>query len=158
MEKVLFFSPRIRPVKNADLDAISELENASFKDPFPSYFLSQLAEANPDTFLVAEVNGKIVGYAVVDNWTDQQHLVSIAVSAGLRKKGIGQSLLNGIIGRLREGPLGFEVRKSNTAAIQLYHKNGFTETGVAHSYYKDGEDAIQMEKLIERKTEILTPA
>ena len=158
MEKLLVFNPRIRPVKNSDMNAISELEDASFKDPFPTYFLSQLAEANPDTFLVAEVNGKIVGYAVVDNWTDQQHLVSIAVSAGLRRKGIGQALLDGFIGRLREGSLGLEVRKSNAAAIELYHKNGFTDTGVAHSYYKDGEDAIQMVKVIEKKPEILAPA
>ena len=140
------------------MDAISELEDSSFKDPFPSYFLSQLADANPDTFLVAEVNGKIVGYAAVDNWTDQQHLVSIAVIPGLRRKGIGQALLDGITARLREGTLGLEVRKSNTAAIELYHKNGFADTGVAYSYYKDGEDAIQMAKLIERKAEILTPA
>ena len=128
MEKVLFFKPRIRPVKNADMDAISELEDASFKDPFPSYFLSQLADANPDTFIIAEINGKIVGYAVVDNWTDHQHLVSIAVSAGLRRKGIGQALLHEMIGRLREGPLGLEVRKSNAAAIKLYHNNGFSDT------------------------------
>ena len=158
MEKLLFFNQTIRPVRSTDMNAISELEDASFKDPFPLYFLSQLADANPDTFLVAEVNGKVVGYAVVDNWTDQQHLVSIAVSAGLRRKGIAQALLDEIVGRLRAGTLGLEVRKSNAAAIKLYHKNGFTDTGVAHSYYKDGEDAIQMEKLIERKTEILTPA
>lgn len=158
MEKILVFNPRIRPVKSADMDAISKLEDTSFSDPFPSYFLSQLADANPDTFLVAEVNGKIVGYAVVDKWTDQQHLVSIAVSAGLRRKGVGQALLDGMIGRLREGPLGLEVRKSNIAAIELYHKNGFTDTGLAPSYYKDGEDAIQMVKLVERRPEILTPA
>jgi [ribosomal protein S18]-alanine N-acetyltransferase len=158
MEKILFLHPKIRPVRNEDIAAISELEEASFKDPFPSYFLSQLAEANPDTFLVTEINEKIVGYAVVDNWTDQQHLVSIAVSAGLRRKGIGQALLHGIMKRLREGPLGLEVRKSNTAAIELYHRNGFTDMGVVHSYYKDGEDAIQMVKPIEKRTEILTPA
>jgi ribosomal protein S18 acetylase RimI-like enzyme len=37
-------------------------------------------------------------------------------------------------------------------------KNGFREAGIAHSYYTDGEDAIQMEKLIEKKPEILAPA
>src|SRR5215467_5083057 len=111
MEKILFLKPTIRTVKNQDIAPISELEDASFKDPFPPYFLSQLADANPDTFLVAEVNGNIVGYAVVDNWTDQQHLVSIAVSPALRKKGIGQLLLDGLIRRMRESPLGLEVRK-----------------------------------------------
>jgi len=158
MEKVLFLNPKIRPVKSEDMNAICELEDASFKDPFPSYFLSQLAEANPDTFLVAEMNERVVGYAVVDNWTDQQHLVSIAVSAALRRKGIGQALLNGIIGRLHEGPLGLEVRRSNTVAIGLYRKNGFRDSGVSHSYYKDGEDAILMEKSIQKRIVIAAPA
>jgi len=37
-------------------------------------------------------------------------------------------------------------------------KNGFRETGIAHGYYTDGEDAFQMEKWIEKKPEILAPA
>jgi ribosomal protein S18 acetylase RimI-like enzyme len=62
---------RIRKFESQDLTAISEIEQLSFKDPFPSYFLSQLAEANPDTFLVAVRSGIIVGYAVIDRWPDQ---------------------------------------------------------------------------------------
>ena len=140
------------------MSAISAIEETSFTDPYPRYFLSQLAEANPDTFLVALINDRIVGYAVVDNWIDQQRLVSIAVGTGLRRRGIGQALLNGMYMRLREGALGLEVRKSNSGAIEFYLKNGFSQTGMSHSYYANGEDAVQMVKIIRRKVEIATPA
>jgi [ribosomal protein S18]-alanine N-acetyltransferase len=149
---------QIRPVKTEDLITIHELEEECFKDPFPSYFIDQLANANPSTFLVAEDSGRVIGYAVVDNWTDHQHLVSIAVRPDSRRKGVAQALLDRLIERVREGPLKLELRKSNKAALTLYMKNGFSQTGTAHSYYTDGEDAIQMEKRIERKTEILAPA
>ena len=158
MERLSAQNLQIRPFKSGDIDPISEIEQLSFKDPFPSYFLSQLADANPDTFLVAVTSDKIVGYAVVDKWPDQQHLVSIAVLPEARKAGVGQALLNQLIERMQTGTMKLEVRRTNKAAQQLYRKNGFVQTGVAHSYYTDGEDAIQMEKGIQKKTEILTTA
>ena len=155
MEKLANQEPQIRQFKSEDLSAISEIEQLSFKDPFPSYFLSQLADANPSTFLVAIIEDKIVGYAVIDRWPDQNHLVSIAVLPESRKRGVGQALLDHLIERVELGSLKLEVRKSNVAAIELYGKNGFARTGIAHSYYTDGEDAIQMEKTIQKKAEIL---
>jgi ribosomal-protein-alanine N-acetyltransferase len=59
---------------------------------------------------------------------------------------------------MQTGSLKLEVRRSNKSALELYRKNGFVQTGVAHSYYTDGEDAIQMEKAIQRKAEILATA
>jgi [ribosomal protein S18]-alanine N-acetyltransferase len=149
---------QIRAVKSEDLTAVNKLEETCFKDPFPSYFINQLAEANPSTFLVALNSTGVVGYAVVDTWTDHQHLVSIAVHPDSRRRGVAQSLLDHLTERLREGPLRLELRKSNRAALSLYRRNGFAQTGTASSYYTDGEDAIQMEKQIEKKTGILTPA
>ena len=158
MERLSIQELQIRQFKVDDIGAISEIEHLSFKDPFPSYFLSQLADANPDTFLVAVIGDKIVGYAVIDKWPDQDHLVSIAVIPESRMKGVGQAMLDHLIERLDSGSLGLEVRRSNRAALELYRKNGFIQTGVAHSYYPDGEDAIQMQKVIEKAAEILATA
>ncbi len=155
MERLATQELQIRQFKADDIGAISEIEQLSFKDPFPSYFLSQLADANPGTFLVAVTGDKVIGYGVTDKWPDQEHLVSIAVIPDSRRKGVGQALLDRLIERLQTGSLKLEVRRSNKAALDLYRKNGFAQTGVAHSYYTDGEDAIQMEKVIQKKAEIL---
>lgn len=158
MERLATQQLQIRKVKTDDVTAISEIEQASFKDPFPQYFLSQLAEANPETFLVAVIGGKIAGYAVADKWPDQEHLVSIAVIPESRKKGVGRALLENLLEKVQIGGMKLEVRRSNKVAIDLYRKNGFLQTGIAHSYYTDGEDAIQMEKVIQKKAEILATA
>jgi len=158
MERLATQELQIRRVKTDDISQISEIEQRCFKDPFPSYFLSQLADANPDTFLVACLSGKIVGYAVVDKWPEQEHLVSIAVIPESRKKGVGQRLLDVLVGKMQTGSMRLEVRRSNKAALELYRKNDFIQTGVAYSYYTDGEDAIQMEKVIQKKAEILATA
>ena len=83
----------VRPVKQDDIAEISLLEEASFNDPYPSYFLSELARDNPDTFLVLTLNNKIVAYGVVDHWEDHDHLISIAVRPDSRRKGLGEALL-----------------------------------------------------------------
>jgi [ribosomal protein S18]-alanine N-acetyltransferase len=158
MESLAIQQLQIRQFRAEDISAISEIEQLSFKDPFPTYFLSQLADANPDTFLVAVKGDKIVGYAVIDKWPDQDHLVSIAVLPESRRKGVGQALLAHLIEKLQTGSLRLEVRRSNKAALDLYRKNGFVQTGLAHSYYTDGEDALQMEKLVQKKAEILATA
>src|SRR5215467_5811013 len=142
METLTSSRLQVRLVRSEDLNAVSNIEDSTFKDAYPPYFLAQLADANPDTFVVALDNGEVVGYAVVDEWTDEQHLVSIAVLTGHRRKGVGQAMLNELLGKLREGRLGLELRRSNKEALNFYQKNGFSQKGIAHSYYKDGEDAI----------------
>ena len=143
----------IRPVKQDDIEQIAVLELASFNDPYPSYFLEELARDNPDTLLVLTLNDKVVGYGVVDHWEDHEHLISIAVDQNNRRKGFGERILTELEKRSsQEKALKLEVRQSNLAAIQLYSKRGFTKTGVAEGYYGDGEDAIIMEKRLVKET------
>jgi [ribosomal protein S18]-alanine N-acetyltransferase len=145
----------IRAVKQEDIDRVSIIEQASFKDPYPSYFLSDLARDNPETFLVLTLNEEIVGYGVVDHWDDHDHLISIAIRPDSRRKGLGEALLMELEKRLsKERPLKLEVRQSNHPAIQLYLKMGFTKTGSAEGYYSDGEDAIIMGKRPIKETQV----
>ncbi len=135
-------------MRQEDIERVSILEQASFNDPYPSYFLSELARDNPDTFLVLTLNNKIVGYGIIDHWDDHDHLISIAVHPDNRRKGLGEAILAELEKRSsKDRPLKLEVRQSNAAAIQLYLKLGFMKTGLADGYYTDGEDAIIMEKV-----------
>ena len=137
----------VRRVLPGDMDEVVELEKASFDDPYPRYFLEQLAAAHPDTFLVASAEGEILGYTVVDMWEDHDHLISIAVHSEWRRRGIGRRLLLALDAALgNRRPMRLEVRRSNTEAIQFYLKNGFTKTRTDEGYYQDGEDALIMER------------
>ncbi len=138
--------PQVRRVSPNDLPTIAELEDLCFSDPYPTYFLTLLAKDNPDTFLVAEQEGRIVGYAVTDRWRDHNHLVSIAVHPQHRRNGLGQMLLDRLEEGLGGGLMKLELRKTNLAALQFYLNNGFKRAGVREGYYGDGEDAILMEK------------
>jgi len=137
----------IRPFEIGDLAEVSGIEEASFDDPYPEYFFRQLAEANPETFLVALRERVLVGYAIIDRWADHYHLVSIAVHPEHRRRGVAQLLMTRLESLIaRERIIRLEVRKNNKPAIAFYTKNGYRLTGVEEHYYRDGEDALMMEK------------
>ena len=137
----------IRPFELGDLAAVSSIEEACFDDPYPEYFFRQLSEANPATFLVALREKFLVGYAIMDRWADRYHLVSIAVHPEHRRRGVAQLLMTRLESLLASGRIiRLEVRKNNKPAIAFYTKNGYNLAGVEEHYYRDGEDALIMEK------------
>jgi ribosomal-protein-alanine N-acetyltransferase len=137
----------IIPFQDDHMPLVFELEQLSFSDPYPWWLLADLARKNPETFLVAKLKDRVVGYAIIDGWEDHYHLISIAVHPDFRRTGVATGLLRGLEGRLRyEGTIRLEVRQSNGAAIKFYLKHGFEKRDLVPGYYADGESAIIMEK------------
>lgn len=140
---------QLRPVRSSDMPEVVELEKQCFKDPYPESFLVELSEDCGETFVVALVADKLVGYAVVASDLDQHHLLSIAVEPGHRRIGIAKKMLAFLEAEVRSGTMILEVRKSNVAALEFYKQNRFAQTGIVDQYYLDGEDAITMQKRID---------
>jgi len=134
----------VRPVQTRDLPAIYEIEKISFKDPYPPSLIYTLAYRNPETFLVAQENGRIVGYVIaILQGESLGHIVSIGISPKHRRRGVGSALTIRILEalkRLGAESVRLEVRRSNIAAQRFYEKLGFRQVCVIKKYYRD-EDA-----------------
>lgn len=107
--------------------------------------------ARPDAVLaLLEVGEAAVGYTI--GWTagGVGELIRIAVAPALRGQGHGQRLLDDWQGRAEAsgcGEMWLEARASNAAALALYRRAGWAETGRRRRYYSDGEDAVLMTRL-----------
>ncbi|WP_010479190.1 ribosomal protein S18-alanine N-acetyltransferase [Thermococcus zilligii] len=138
----------IRPAKIFDIPEIMRIERESFSEAYPRGLFLVFLENNPDTFLVAEYNGKVIGYVMAYLRPDLEgHIMSIAVDPAYRGNGIGSALLTEAIERLiQKGAryIGLEVRVSNEKAIGLYERFGFRKVKRVIGYYSDGEDAYYM--------------
>ena len=77
---------------------------------------------------------------------DQIHINNLAVRPELRGQGLASRLLAGVMAesaRMGADSATLEVRRSNTPALRLYAKAGFTEAGVRRNYYTQPvEDAL----------------
>ena len=73
-------------------------------------------------------------------------VMSIAVSPQFRRSGIGDALVRSALNHLVGcGWIWLLVNQKNVAAISLYHKHSFRETGrVIKGYYPNGDDAVEM--------------
>ncbi len=91
---------------------------------------------------------KVVGYGGFWQVGDEGHILSIAVDAGYRARGIGRRALQYLCEEMRRRGVGtalLEVRSRNAAARSLYRSEGFMENGIRRRYYTD-DDAVLMEK------------
>jgi len=142
----------IRPARREDLGEVLRLEYKCFRDPYPMDLLMHLWETNPMSFLVAEMGGKIVGYAIgTIRWGDVGHVLNIGVDPQHRRRGVGTALMQRLMDYFKKrgvNKVRLEARESNIGARQFYSFLGFSEVGKVPYYYSDGEAAILFEREI----------
>lgn len=137
----------IRQATRVDLLSIYRLEKRIFDEPW-SYSAFERFLGEP-AFLVAEQNGRLLGYVVAD-WMANYgghlgHIKDLAVDPECRRNGLGRTLLQRAVSRLLiEGVsrIKLEVRETNTVARQLYADEGFEPFRRIPRYYSDGEAAL----------------
>ena len=139
----------IRDMEEKDIEEILKIEKQSFATPWSrDAFLIELNENKLSRYVIAEVDGRIIGYGGIWLILNEGHITNIAVLKDHRGKGIGNKILEGLIWYcIKENidSMTLEVRKSNIVAQNLYRKYGFIDSGIRPNYYTDDkEDAIIM--------------
>ena len=144
---------KLRQVQQSDFDEVLEIENECFIEPYKPDDLQYEFSSNPvNKFIVAEQDGKVVGFIDFLITFNSATIVQIAVKKEYRKLGIATKLLSEMESNFpKDGEdiiefVTLEVRESNEAAKALYIKNGYEFVVVKPHYYKDGENAIYMLK------------
>lgn len=139
------------PLQLQYCEAVAEIAKESLPEHWSLDGIKDVLRYDNNIYYVArDLSGKIVGFAGIMLVADEAELLNIAVSGSFRGRGIGQELLTKVLSKASQKGtqrMLLEVRKSNTSAINLYHKNGFVELGERKNYYSNPkEDAIIMEK------------
>jgi putative acetyltransferase len=95
---------------------------------------------DPDLFLVAELDGTLVG-TVIGGFDGRRGLIyHLAVKTDTREKGIGAQLMQEVEKRLKEKgciKMYLLVTKENEKAIQFYEKRGWSHMDHVLIYGKD---------------------
>jgi len=151
---------RLRKFALTDLQTVMEINRLSLPENYTDSFFVDLYKRFPETFIVADEDGEIVGYimcrieAGLSNLSlggviKKGHVVSVAVVLHHRRKGFGEALVARAIEAMRlykAKQCFLEVRVTNDSAVSLYKKLGFEVARTVHGYYADGEDAHVMTK------------
>lgn len=139
----------IRFYTDTDACFIADLEKECFSDPWSQNAIIEAAQYGT-VFLVAEENGKIVGYLGMKPVLDEGYISNVAVTNSARGKGIGSALLQKLDEYAKENgirTISLEVRPSNAPAIALYEKFGYKQVGRRRNFYSHPtEDGLILTK------------
>jgi ribosomal-protein-alanine N-acetyltransferase len=139
----------IRTAELRDFFKLQSLEKLCFQaDAWP--WIDILAALTfPETVrIVLESQAELVGFVIGDRrrHRDLGWIASIAVHPDYRRQGIGAALLKTCERALDTSQIRLSLRPSNEGALELYRKHGYIEIDRWRRYYRDGEDAMVMEK------------
>lgn len=150
----------LRKFTPGDLQGVMQINRVCLPENYTDYFFVDLHQRFPETFVVAEENGKLIGYIMcrievglsnigLGGLIRKGHVVSIAVMPQARRRGVAQAVISRALEGMRyyKAKQAFlEVRVTNEPAISLYKKLGFEASRTINGYYSDGEDAYVMTK------------
>jgi ribosomal-protein-alanine N-acetyltransferase len=138
----------IRAAVPADVDAIVELEaTCQGPDAWSAWLVRDGVEGGLPTirYLVADVEGLVVGYAVASLVGDIAELQRIGVTPAMRRTGVATALLDEVVAQAPgsgANRLLLEVREDNAGALAFYAARRFVEIDRRARYYRDGTTAI----------------
>lgn len=144
-------SPVLRAARHADMHAIGRLEADIFgEDVYPPFFFRQAMDLWPDLLVVAEQEGRLLGYALggIGQDRSQGWLLSLAVLPEARGLGLAERMLL----RLEQGltaqgtaRVRLTVDPANPAQ-RLYLRLGYALLAEEPDYFGAGEDRLLLEK------------
>jgi ribosomal-protein-alanine N-acetyltransferase len=149
---------KLRKFTPDDLQSVIRINRYCLPENYMDFFFMDLHQRFPETFIVAEQDGKIVGYIMcrievglaslgLGGLIRKGHVVSIAVLPQGRRKGVARALMTEAMKGMRhyKAKLCYlEVRVTNEPGVVLYKKLGFEVSRTLRGYYSDGEDAYVM--------------
>lgn len=145
-----------RLAKIKDIDRLVEIEKSCFNyDQLDrKKFRYFITKGHDD--LVVQIKDKVItGYGLLlyRKGTSLARLYSIAISPDFRGQSLGKELMIELEEYATDNDSSYirlEVKKSNKSAIGLYEKLGYLSFAIKHQYYDNNEDAVCMEKKIQK--------
>lgn len=146
-------TPVIEPAGQRDASRLAQLHGASFHRGWgEGEFDVMLRERNTLVHRL-RLGRKVIGFAVSRMAADEAEILSIAVDADHRGKGLSKNLLLTHLGHLAGHGIRsifLEVEENNAPARRLYDWAGFGVVGRRERYYKQ-PDGEQLNALLMRR-------
>lgn len=143
-------SPRpafaMRRATAADGDDLAVIHAASFPHAWsPAEFAALLAQPGTHAVIAHRTNAlglrKPAGFILYRVVSDEAEILTVAVTPASRRRGLGRALIEDALRhayRAGAGRMHLEVDEMNRAAIALYQRLEFRESGRRKGYYAQG--------------------
>ena len=136
-----------------DIRALQALEKTCFgQDAWPFLELLGLLTIPLVVRLKASVKERMVGFIAGEARRIDQAgwILTLGVLPEFRRCGIANALLAACEQQMGMPQVKLTVRRSNTAAISLYQKMGYSQVDIWSKYYQGGEDGLVLARTMDK--------
>jgi [ribosomal protein S18]-alanine N-acetyltransferase len=133
--------------------AYGRREMKSYLQSEGSHCIVAEVETSAPEMSARESSAKIAGFILTERDAEFAHVITLDVLEAFRRQSIGTLLLETAEQEAasRGAALMYlETATTNKAAIALWKKHGYRETGTIENYYGRGQNAFEMQKRLER--------
>ncbi|MEE8119170.1 MAG: ribosomal protein S18-alanine N-acetyltransferase [Gammaproteobacteria bacterium] len=140
-------SPGFRPMQEADLAVVLEIERAAYSFPWTKGIFLDCLRVGYNCWVVS-IGDMVCGYGIMSLVAGESHILNICIKPEIQGRGIGRELLLHLLDLSKEYGACIallEVRPSNGVAVRMYETMGFSEVGRRKAYYPGDasrEDAL----------------
>ena len=144
---------KLRTYEPGDFETLYEIDQACY-EPEIAYSRRELRQYMRFPGLecmVAEAEGKLVGFCLAAREAVLGYVITMDVLAEYRRHGIASALLESVEQRLAARnvtEVWLETATDNDAAIAFWQRHGYRKQGVRKNYYPGERDAFTMRKSI----------
>ncbi len=139
----------IRWMIRRDMPEVLSIEQSSFEFPWSEEDFIRCLRQRNCIGMVAEFDERVVGFMIYELHKDQLHVLNFSVRPDVRRRGIGEQMVNKLIGKLsqqRRNRIVLEIRETNLAAQMFFKNLNFRAVSLLRDYYDDTvEDAYVMQ-------------
>ena len=154
----------LRPYLPPDFEALVAMDKLCFPKTiaYGRREMKSYLQAEGAHCIVAEAPGPenpktIAGFILTEHGPKLAHIITLDVLESFRRQSVGSLLLQAAEQEAAsQGVTGMylETATTNKAAIALWKKHGYGETGTIENYYGRGLHAFEMLKRLEAKSQI----
>ena len=137
----------VRWMIRRDMADVLDIEENNFEFPWQEEdFLNCLRQRNC-IGMVAEYEGRVVGFMVYENHRTRIHLLNFAVHPLCQCRGVGNQMVAKLISKLktqRKTRIILEVRETNVPAQIFFRECGFRAVNIMPGFYGDTPEDYYM--------------
>ncbi|MBO4879827.1 MAG: ribosomal protein S18-alanine N-acetyltransferase [Clostridia bacterium] len=131
----------------SDIEQVYAIECSCFTQPWSQESLiGEIVRNDIAHYVVADLDGRIIGYAGIWVMFDEAHMTNIAVIPEFRRQGVARNIILCMMRYASDkgaSRMTLEVREFNFKAQNLYTSLDFKKVGIRRKYYSDtGENAF----------------
>jgi ribosomal-protein-alanine N-acetyltransferase len=154
----------LRPYQPSDFEALLTMDQVCFPKTiaYGRRELNSYLQSEGSHCIVAEIAGPtisktIAGFILTERSNEFAHIITLDVLEPYRRQSLGSRLLGAAEQEASASGAALmylETATTNKAAIALWKKHGYRQTGTIENYYGRGQNAFEMQKRLERKSQV----